>query len=164
MDFHSFLSDLIATTAGGVLITFLLFWAKERWFPVPRITGKWEFEMQTTGTTFRPYEGMLLRYAAMIWSEGNRIRGTAEKVYERSANGERTYVGKDRARATVSGLIEKKYFSPDVVVLHLVEQGRDRESTHLFSLTIVSGESMTGKFDSLIADQTGESVWKRGQV
>jgi len=157
----NFLYSFLATVSGGVFLTLLFFWLKEKCFPLPVVTGRWYFEVRTVNTTYNPYRGMVLRYVAMLWREGNCIKGTVEKIYENSSTGERKYVGTNRTRGIAEGFVEKNYFSKDQVVLHVVEDGHGRESTNLYDLTVISDENMTGKFSSMVADQDGDVVWQR---
>lgn len=161
MNFNSFLSDTIATVLGGAVLTFLFFFAKEKLFPLPKIAGRWFFETRTVETAYKPFEGMLLRYVAMIWQEGPVIRGTVEKIYEKSSTGEREYVGKNRTRGILEGSVEKFYLSKDQIRVHMVEEGFGRESSVLFDLVSDKGSTMSGFFQSMAADQTGIVKWQR---
>lgn len=161
MNFNSFLSETIATVLGGAILTFLFFFAKEQLFPIPKITGRWYFETRTVETAYKPFEGMLLRYVAMIWQEGPVIRGTVEKIYEKSSTGEREYVGKNRTRGILEGNIEKYYLSEDRIHIHMVEDGFGRESTVLFDLISENASTMSGSFQSMAADQTGIVKYQR---
>ena len=161
MDFNSFLSDTIATVLGGAVLTFLFFLAKEKLFPLPEVAGRWYFETRTVETAYKPFAGMVLRYVAMIWQEGPVIRGTVEKIYEKSSTGEREYVGKDRTRGTLEGHIEKFYLSKDRIRIHLVEDGFGREFTVIFDLVSKNASAMSGSFQSMAADQTGLVKWQR---
>jgi hypothetical protein len=161
MSFNSFLSDTIATILGGAVLTFLFFLFKEKLFPLPRIAGRWYFETQTQQTAYKPFAGMVLTYVAMIWQEGAVIRGTVEKIHEKSSTGDRGYVGKDRTRSTVEGYIEKFYLSKDRIRIHMVEEGFGRESTVMFDLVSANTSEMSGVFQSMAADQTGAVKWQR---
>jgi hypothetical protein len=161
MSFTSFLSDFIATVLGGAIFTFLYFMAKEKWFPLPKITGRWYWQQTTETTAYAPYDGMVLGYIAILWCEGNRVQGTVEKIYEKSSTGERAFVGKNRTRGTVSGYIEKRYLGKDKIYLHFVEDGHGRESTYFYSLTDGTEETMIGTFNSMVADQAGTTKWQR---
>lgn len=155
MDFNSFWADILATIVGGISLTCLFFLAKEKFFPIPDVTGRWYIEMTTVNSAYRPYDKMVLRYVIMIWREGNVLKGSAEKIYEKSLNGEREYVGKHRTRAMLEGYIEKNYLSKDKVCLHAVEDGHGRESTNFYELSVNSKLEITGKFQSMVADQDG---------
>jgi len=162
MNFDSFIPSIIATVIGGVTLTLLFFWAREKLFPIPDISGRWYFEMRTINTSYEPCTGMVLRYVAMLWREGNRVHGTAEKIYENSSTGERDYVGANRTRGVVDGYLEKNYFAKDRLYLHVVEDGHGRESTNFYDVVIKSEKEMVGAFNSMVANQDGEVTWQRG--
>lgn len=159
----NFLYSLLATIIGGGILAFLFFWIREKIFPLPEITGRWYFEMRTIKSAYTPYNGMILRYVAMLWREGNRIEGTVEKIYENSSTGERNYEGKNRTRGIVNGFVQKNYFSKDRIVLHVIEDGHGRESTNFYDLTFKSDGDMAGSFSSMVAKQDGESKWQRNE-
>jgi hypothetical protein len=161
MNFDSFVSDVIATIVGGAALTFLFFLAKEKLFPLPEIAGRWYFETRTVETAYKPFAGMVLDYVAMIWQEGPVIRGTVEKIYEKSSTGERAYVGENRTRGALEGYVTKFYLSRDRIRIHLVEDGFGRESTVLFDLASDTASTMSGSFQSMAADQTGIVTWQR---
>ncbi len=158
MSFETFWSDILATIVGGVALAILFFIAKEKLFPLPKLTGRWYLQQTTQNTAYNPYTGMVLRYVVMLWCEGNKIEGTAEKIYEKSSTGERSFVEKSRTRAIVSGYVEKKYFGKDKIYLHVIEEGHGRESTHFYKLTVDSNDTMIGTFDSMVADQDGAVI------
>ena len=161
MGVDGFLVEVLATVVGGVALAFLLFLAKEKIFPLPAITGRWFYQMTTHSTTYAPYEGMVLRYVAVLWREGCRIEGTVEKIYEKSATGEREFVGKNRTRGVASGYIEKNYLGKDRIFLHIVEEGHGRESTTLHQLSPRRGGLLKGTFTSMVAEQHGPVQWQR---
>lgn len=161
MDFGSFWSDVIATLIGGVVLTFFFFLARERFFPVPEITGRWYLEMVTANTAYNPYKNMVLRYVVIIWKEGNSLKGSAEKIYENSSTGEREFNGNDRTRSVIEGYIEKNYLGKDRVYLHSVENGHGRESTNFYDLIVKSESEMIGAFNSMVANQDGTVACQR---
>ena len=161
MSFESFWSDVIATVAGGIALTILFFVAKEKWFSLPNIIGRWYMQQETQGTSYNPYKGMILRYVVMIWREGRKVEGTAEKIHEISSTGERPFVGKDRTRARISGYVEKRYLGRSQVYLHVVEESHERESSHFYSLKWFRLDTMVGTFTSMVADQYGTVKWQR---
>jgi len=161
MNFDNFWVDIITTLVSGVALTFLFFLAREKLFPVPDITGKWYLEMVTVNTAYNPYQDMVLRYVLMIWREGNIIKGSAEKIYENSTNGEREFVGNNRTRASIEGYIEKNYLSKDKIYIHSIENGHGRESTNIYDLLLKPDGEMIGAFNSMVASQVGTVVCKR---
>jgi hypothetical protein len=61
---NSFISDVLSTVVGGILLSFLYFLAREKLFPLPEITGRWYMEMTTQKTSYNPYN----RHSAPIKS------------------------------------------------------------------------------------------------
>ena len=157
----NFLYSLLATVIGGALLAILFFWLREIIFPFPKLTGRWFFEMRTINSAYNPYKGMVLRYVAMLWRQGNQIEGTVEKIYENSSTGERNYEANNRTRGMVNGFVQKNYFSKDRVVLHVIEDGHGRESTNFYELIVSSESEMTGIFSSMVANQDGKVKWQR---
>ena len=157
----NFLWSMASTVSGGVLLAILFFLSREKWFPLPKITGKWQVEIRIHNTAYKPYEGMVLRFIAMIWREGAVIKGTSEKVYENSSTGERKYVGENRTRSKIEGYIDKRYFSKDRVSLHIIEVGENRESTNFHDLVVQKNDRMSGIFHTTAADSEGEVTWQR---
>lgn len=160
-NFDSLLSDILATIIGGMILAVIFFATRERIFPLPSITGQWYLEQRTITSAYNPYKGMILRYVAILIREGNRIEGTGELVYEDSSTGKRHYYGKNRRRSTITGYIEKNYFSKDKVQLHVVEDGHGRVSSHFYELTVIKNKPMEGKFSSMVADSTGVAKCQR---
>lgn len=156
-----FITNVAATIIGGVALSILFFWVKEKLFPLPKVTGRWHFEQITKETAYNPYKNMILRYVAILCREGNKIEGTAEKIYENSSTGERTYAGSDRTRAVITGYIEKNYLGKDYIFLHVVEKGHARESSYYCELTNLNSNEMVGTFGSMVADSSGIVKWKR---
>ena len=160
MSFASFWADLLATVVGGVVLAVLFFLAKERFFPLQKLTGRWYLEQTTQTTAYTPYSGMILRYVVMLWREGSKVEGSAEKIYENSSTGEHTFSGENRTRATVIGYVEKKYFGKDIIYLHVVENGHGRESTTFYEITADRVDTFHGNFSSMVADQNGTVKWQ----
>jgi len=160
MNFDSFYSDVLATIVGGIALTILFFVSKEKIFPFPVLSGRFYLEQKTVTTEYGLYAGMVLRYVILIIRVGDKIEGTAEKIYENSKSGERTYVGKNRIRGEVTGYVEKRYFGKDKICLHMVEDGSKRKSSTLYMLEVTSEYTASGEFVSTIADQTGTVKWQ----
>lgn len=161
MGFETFVSDVVATVIGGVLLAMLFFLLKERAFPLPDINGRWFFELRTKRTEYGPYQGMVLRYLAFLWRQGSQVHGTIEKLHEISSTGERSFVGVNRTRGSVTGCVEKNYSAPDRIVLHIVEEGTARQSSHLQELVMGTTGCMTGTFLWTVAEQSGDVTWQR---
>ena len=153
--------NLISAVIGGLVLALLFFLMKEKICPLPEIVGRWYFDLHTENTAYRAYQGMRLRYVAMLWREGHVVHGTVEKIHEKSSTLEKDYVGPDRTRGEVRGYIEKNYLGRDRLFLHIVETGTTRKSSFFHELTLTSRRCMNGRFASTIADQDGSVSWQR---
>jgi len=162
MNFDSFFSDVISTVVGGSLLTVIFFAAKEKIFPLPNISGPWNMRLTTESSSYHPYFGMILIYEIIMWNDGSRVYGAVEKVHEKSATGERYFVGKNRTRGVIEGCIQKNYFSADKLLLHITEVGHGRASSTFHTITIRPKSVMAGRFQSMVAEQIGTSEWQRG--
>jgi len=156
--------SLLATILGGLVLAIILFYVREKWFPLPDISGEWAFSTKTIETSYNPYKGMILTYKAILLCEGSSIAGTSEKICENSLAGEKFYTGMDRIRGEISGSIEKKYFSKDRIRIHIIEHGEKRDSTCYHDLKIKKQHSMTGQFHSTAADSKGNANWNRNGI
>lgn len=162
MNFDSFLADVIATIVGGGILTFLFFLFREKVFGFDDLDGSWIYEQTTCTSEYNPYKGLKVRFLALLSRNGNLIYGSAEKVYEITADGkEREYVGKYRTRAKISGHIEKKYFAPDRISIHIVEEGEQRTSSTTHILECKKSTNLEGRFTSTISNQIGTVTWER---
>ncbi len=154
--------DIGASIVSGVILAILFFVAKEKIFALWNITGRWYFEITTDKTAYNPYQGMILRYTAILGREGNSIAGTVEKIYEKSSTGERAYTGENRTRGIIEGYYEKRYvLSKDRIYLHVTEEGHGREFTHFYTLTMERDGLMMGTFVATAGDQEGTARWQR---
>lgn len=158
---ENFWTEIFITLISGTLLTFFFFLAREKIFPMPDITGLWHLQMKTKASTYNPYKNMVLRYDLMIWREGNLLKGTSEKVYEKSSTGEHEFVGKNRTRAKIEGYIEKNYLGKDRILIHATENGHGRESTNFYDLKFSGKNKMVGHFTSMVANQSGIAICQR---
>ena len=103
MNFSTFLSDVIATTLGGAVLTFIFFLLREKAFKPPSLNGSWIYEQHTFNSDYAPYKNLTLRYIALIGRDGNQIYGSAEKFFEITADGkEKEYTGKTRSLVEIT--------------------------------------------------------------
>ena len=163
--FSSFVSKIILTVLSGVILAILLFFARERLFPLPDVTGLWYVETHTVETTYDDYRDLMLRYVAVLSGKGSRIKGTLEKICEKPLPSKKqcgySYKPDKRTRSEVDGYIDKKYFSKDRVYLHIVEEGRKRQSTHFHDLVVERKSNMEGVFTSSAANSEGKVTWRQ---
>ncbi len=154
-------SSIASTVIGGLLLAFIFFLLKERWLKTPTLVGNWIFEIFTDESDYKPYRNMILRYYVLLWQEGNTIKGTGEKIYEKTDSNERCYVGKDRSQVKITGYLTKKYFSKDAIIIHYEEIGEIRNSSTMHKLAYNNQDKLNGSFVSTIANQTGKATWTR---
>ena len=74
---------------------------------------------------------MELKYTVILWCEGTKIYGTSEKTSENSSAGTISYVGENRVRGEITGVILKRIFSKNKVKLHIVEHGKKTRFDYL---------------------------------
>ena len=125
------------------------------------MAGRWTVEMHTTKTAYRPFEGMVVKYVAILWREGTTVKGTIEKTFEATSTDTTTYIGEDRTRGTIEGYIHKLYLSKDRIALTIIEEGAVRESTQFHDLTVERPDSMAGPFIATAANSEGQVTWRR---
>ena len=79
----SFFANLLA----GLMIAFLFFIFKEKVFRIPNIGGIFYLRQRTENTVYNPYKEMELQYMLSLRLEGNKVYGSAEKIYENASVG-----------------------------------------------------------------------------
>jgi hypothetical protein len=156
------LLSISESIVSAIIIAFLFFLIREKFFNYPDIDGCWFVKIKTKESAYKPFIGMELHYVIFIWREGGVVRGTSEKIFENSVNGKITYSGKNRTRAVLRGVLDKKYFSKDRLRLHVVENG-GRESSSYYDL-IFKGGKLFGEFNSMVANQSGTIIAKREKL
>ena len=115
---------------------------------------------QTNKSAYSKFENMELRYTVILWCEGTKIYGTSEKTSENSSAGAFDYVGPNRVRGEIGGVILKRIFSKDKIKLHIVEHGEKRDSTIYYDL-VIKKDCMTGTLLSTAGDSKGTVNWQR---
>ena len=153
-----------STLFSGIVLAFIFFFFREKVFSLPNISGIWNIRSETKKTKYNPYQNMELRYVAMLCCGGSRIRGTIEKVYEKSSVDKLSYIGENRTRGEIDGFVEKRYFSKDRVKLHIIEHGQNRDSTTFHDLIVERNGQMKGSFSSTAADSKGDVTWQRDAI
>jgi hypothetical protein len=162
MNFDSVVSDVVATLFGGAILAFLFFLLREKVFPFMELDGSWIYEQTTKTSEYNPYVDMTVRFLVLLARDGNRIYGSAEKVFEQTRDGkEREYIGRNRTRAEITGHIEKRYFSNDRISIHIVENGESRQSSTFHILECKADGQLEGRFTSTISNQIGTVKWTR---
>ena len=111
---------------------------------------------------YTPPEYVPGTYQALLIREGLDLSGTGEKLSDRGPDVEPVnYDSSRRTGIEIIGTITRNYFSPDTLVIHYREAGRQRESSTLHELEYFDAETMCGCFQSTIADTVGSVWWDR---
>jgi hypothetical protein len=160
-DMANFILSIFSTVLGGLLLALIFFLLKERVLRIPKLSGNWIFEKTTLRTGYNPYRNMVLRYYVLLWQEGNQIKGTGEKIYEKANGQKKEYTGKHRTQIEISGYLTKNYLSKDEIVIHYIEKGEERDSSTMHNLFIKTPNQLEGRFISTIANQEGIVKWTR---
>ncbi len=154
---------VLGTVIGGIILSLIYFVLHDYVYKLPEIGGAWYFTDSIEKTSFNSYRGMQVIYLALIWNEGNRILGTAEKVSEITADGKQhKYIGDKRVQVNISGFITKNYLRDDKVTIHIEEFGMQRKSSSIHQLSVISDDLIKGIFTSTAANSTGLVVWRKG--
>ncbi len=157
------LANALGTAVGGIFLTIFYFILAEKVFRLPRLAGAWVLESAISQTRYNPFRGMVLRYKILLFQSGTELRGTAEKVYEKSDK-ERIFTGANRTFATLEGNIQKTHLSRSTIFLHVVEKGEKRSSSWIMEARCKRfGRRMylTGRFTGTAGDASGTVVLER---
>jgi hypothetical protein len=160
MNFDSFFSDVCSGLLSGAALAALFFLFREWWHPLPSITGRWYLETHTTSSTYSQFADLRLKYEAMIWQAGPAVSGSMEKIFEHNSKEAFQFDNAKRTHATVEGYIDRFYLRKNRIILHLIEEGRVRDSSCIFVLVLKKGE-LVGTFHSTAADSSGTAVWSQ---
>ena len=160
----NFWANFFGTVLGGVFLATILFFLSERFFSLPTISGSWECQETTQECAHPPYAGMIVWYKITLIQNGLQISGSGEKDREVAANGSRNYKGSDRISIQISGSIEKFYTKPDLIRIHWIENGENRQSSTIHQLKISGNKlqgDLVGNFHKTAGPTIGRSNWKR---
>ncbi|KOQ98264.1 MULTISPECIES: hypothetical protein [Haemophilus] len=165
---EGFQDSFFANLLAGLMIAFLFFIFKEKVFRIPNIGGIFYLRQRTENTVYNPYKEMELQYMLSLRLEGNKVYGSAEKIYENSSVGKGKehiihYEGKNRSICKIEGIIQKRYLSfYDILEFQSFEENEKRKSTTYYYVKLrkkyyFCGNVLfyDGSFSSTIAKQTG---------
>lgn len=154
------IGNAIGTIVGGIVLSGLVFPIVAWLVRFPDLSGLWIIDLGYRHSKYGKYRGMLVRYKVLLLHEGNTIRGTAEKIYDRVSerNGnERSYTGLDRVGVKIEGAARKGYFQRSQLTLHFSESGEQREYSTVIRLKCSRfGRALTllGLFSTTAADSS----------
>ncbi|MBN2311442.1 MAG: transglycosylase domain-containing protein [Candidatus Hydrogenedentes bacterium] len=162
--FQTILAGALGTIVGGVGLTILAFAFGDVLFGVPRVNGLWFFVTTTTRARRGDYEGMKVAYRALVWQEGNHLKGSGEKIWDIAHDGNVTrYEFAKRVRIQISGSVRKRYLFRSEVVIHIDEDGRRRPTSAIHALKRKRRGSFGGTFIWTASDSHGEVEWSQWQ-
>jgi len=158
-----FLYDSLAAATGGVILTFILFALNEWVFRKKNITGEWSVvEIVKTSSIKDDFNGIVLKFKFHLLLKGYEIEGSGEKISETPlGKTEYFYEHDKRVTVTISGYLERKFLSKSKIFMHVIEDGRKRESRTSFILSFEDKNKMKGDFISTAADSNGSVTMKR---
>lgn len=163
LDIKAVLANAIGTVIGGLFLTVLYFAFAQRPLGLPRLSGAWVLESVVSQSKYNPFKGMVLGYKILLLQDGTRLHGTAEKVYEKSDK-MRLFAGVRRTTAVLEGTIQKSYLGRSAIVLHVVEEGKQRSFSWIVEARCLHFGARTrliGQFSSTAGDATGTVVLQK---
>jgi hypothetical protein len=124
--------------------------------PGNNINGTWTVQTVTETTSLSRYRGMKLKYEVQLVQNGNKFRGTGEKIEEQDADHlPHTLEGKGRTPIELSGTVTRSAIDAE-----FTEKGTERDSSGWFHWSLKNG-SGEGTFSSTAANSTGSSSLSR---
>lgn len=163
--FLQFWPALCSTIIGGIFLTLLFFFLREKIFSLPTITGIWECRFVVSESAYNPFKGMSVTYEVVLLQSGGNLVGSGEKDKELSSpNKEMMYTGKGRTQVKISGVIEKRIFGTDRIRIYWDDDGQIRKSAAFFDLKISGCKykgNMFGTGYAAAGKCSGNSAWKR---
>ncbi len=163
VDVKAILANAIGTIIGGLFLTVLYFAFAQKPLGLPRLGGGWVLESVVSQTKYNPFKRMVLGYKILLLQDGTRLHGTAEKVYEKSDK-VRLFNGVHRTTAVLEGTIQKSYLGRSTIILHVVEEGKQRAFSWIVEARCRHFGSRTrliGRFSSTAGDASGTVVLQK---
>lgn len=134
-DIKEVMVNALGTVIGGLFLTLLYLALGDKLLRLPRLSGAWVLESVVSQTKYNPFMGMVLRYKILLSQDGTRLHESGEKIYEKSDK-ERVFTGINRTTATIDGTIHKAYTDRSTIVLHVVENGKQRSFSRIYGSTL----------------------------
>ena len=105
---------------------------------------------------------MILIYNVIMYQDGNKVSGSAEKKAEILNGDYFEYKAKNRIRTEFQGAIDRNFIKKDKLSFHWIEHGKIRDSSTFFKVLRFTDSYMHGTFNSTAANSFGISEWVRG--
>ena len=130
--------------------------------PPPDLSGNWKFTVVYEETARSTFQDLRVTYQVLLVQEGLKLSGHGEKLSDRGPTQDAVdYTGNRRTNIRIRGTVARNYFSPDTLLLHYEEMGRQRVSATIHRLAQCGPEALCGCFRSTIADTSGSVWWRR---
>lgn len=129
-------SSNYGSLAAAIIVAVLLFAIRELFIKAKNYSGIYYTLSTVEDTSYNPYREMRMFHTLVLFSDGYVISGTTEKTGDIDKIRPCEYEGSRKIRGVVSGRVERNYFGSSVMNLHIVEQGRDRESTSFMTIKV----------------------------
>jgi hypothetical protein len=157
---HHMFADVISGFLGTLLAAAVFFLLKEYVFTIPKFSGMFYLKSMTEGSKRNPYVGLTVYHTLVLYSDGVSVEGSSEKTGEINNIGEGLpYYGEHRRRGKVSGRIQRNYFKPSTLNLHIEEDGELRVSSIYIGFKVTRETILDGYFRSTAADSSGITLW-----
>ena len=158
-------SSNYGSLVAAILVAVLLFVIRELFIRAKNYSGIFYTMSTVKDTSWNPHKGMRLFHTLILYSDGYVISGTSEKTGDISKAHSLEYEGAGKIRGEVTGRVERNYLWSTVMNLHIVEQGRDRESTSFMTITVsrfkLRRTRNSGDFYSTAANSKGSVLCGR---
>lgn len=135
---HNFgmVSSNYGSLAAAIIVAMLLFAIRELFIRAKNYSGIFYTMSTVKDTSYNPYIGMQLFHTLVLYSDGYVISGTSEKTGDIDKVRPCEYEGSGKIRGEVTGRVERNYLWSTVMNLHIVEQGKNRESTSFMTIKV----------------------------
>jgi hypothetical protein len=160
---NSVWADVLANTVSGILIAFLALITIDRFYQTPQLGGVWEFTTHVEDSSYSSYQGLAVTYQVVLLQKELQFSGGGDKFSEmqKEASDPVEYSGSAKIPLTLTGYIEKNFFSENKVFVSINENGSIRDSSAFHELRINEDGSMSGIFFSTSANSSGKVTWKK---
>lgn len=154
--------NVVASVISAVLIALIFFVWSDFLNKEYDISGAWDVEYTISETSYAPFENMTLFFDVLLQQSDSAIVGSGEKIAEQTKNNNKyEHERKNRVHIEITGNIKNNFILKDIVRLHYVEHGSNRDSSTTVTLKVKDSNTMIGTFFSTAADSKGNAIWKR---